>query len=81
MKKLSISKLVDTVIRERKTKGLTQIQLAEATGINRAMIGRLEKSDYTPSIDQLQKLGEVLGFEGVSGAISIPTSFTQTKSM
>ena len=65
MKKLSISKLVDTVIRERKTKGLTQIQLAEATGINRAMIGRLEKSDYTPSIDQLQKLGEVLGFEVV----------------
>ena len=63
MKKLSISKLVDTVIRERKTKGLTQVQLAEATGINRAMIGRLEKSDYTPSIDQLQKLGEVLGFE------------------
>ena len=63
MKKLSISKLVDTVIRERKAKGLTQVQLAEATGINRAMIGRLEKSDYTPSIDQLQKLGEVLGFE------------------
>ncbi|MFR3766225.1 MAG: nucleotide sugar dehydrogenase [Blautia sp.] len=63
MKKLSISKLVDTVIRERKAKGLTQVQLAEATGINRAMIGRLEKSDYTPSIDQLQKLGEFLGFE------------------
>ena len=63
MKKLSISKLVDTVIRERKAKGLTQVQLAEATGINRAMIGRLEKSDYTPSIDQLQKLGEILGFE------------------
>ena len=63
MKKLSISKLVDTVIRERKAKGLTQVQLAEATGINRAMIGRLEKSDYTPSINQLQKLGEVLGFE------------------
>lgn len=65
MKKLSINKLVDTVIRERKAKGLTQVQLAEATGINRAMIGRLEKSDYTPSIDQLQKLGEVLGFEVV----------------
>ncbi len=65
MKKLSICKLVDTVIRERKAKGLTQVQLAEATGINRAMIGRLEKSDYTPSIDQLQKLGEVLGFEVV----------------
>ena len=52
MKKLSISKLVDTVIRERKAKGLTQVQLAEETGINRAMIGRLEKSNYTPHRDQ-----------------------------
>ena len=63
MKKLSMDKLVNTVINERKTKGLTQVQLAEATGINRAMIGRLENSDYIPSIDQLQRLGENLGFE------------------
>ena len=27
------------------------------------MIGRLEKSDYVPSVEQLQNLGEVLGFE------------------
>ena len=27
------------------------------------MIGRLENSDYIPSIDQLQRLGENLGFE------------------
>lgn len=63
MKKLSMDKLVSTVINERKAKGLTQVQLAEATGINRAMIGRLENSDYIPSIDQLQRLGENLGFE------------------
>lgn len=63
MKKLSVNKLVNKVINLRKAKGLTQIQLAEATGINRAMIGRLEKSDYIPSIDQLQHLGETLGFE------------------
>lgn len=65
MKKLSINKLVDTVTKLRKEKGLTQVQLSEATGINRAMIGRLEKSDYTPSVNQLQELGEVLGFEVV----------------
>ena len=65
MKKLSIDKLVNTVIRTRKEKSLTQAQLAEATGINRAMIGRLEKSDYIPSVEQLQKLGEILGFEVV----------------
>lgn len=63
MKKLSMDKLVNTVINERKAKRLTQVQLAEATGINRAMIGRLENSDYIPSIDQLQRLGENLGFE------------------
>lgn len=63
MKKLSMDKLVNTVINERKAKGLTQVQLAEATGINRAMIGRLENSDYILSIDQLQRLGENLGFE------------------
>lgn len=63
MKKLYMDKLVNTVINERKAKGLTQVQLAEATGINRAMIGRLENSDYIPSIDQLQRLGENLGFE------------------
>ena len=33
------------------------------TGINRTMIGRLESCDYTPSIDQLQAITEVLGFE------------------
>ena len=30
MKKLSMDKLVSTVINERKAKGLTQVQLAEA---------------------------------------------------
>ena len=63
MKKLSMQKLIDTVIRLRKEKGYTQVTLAEATGINRAMIGRLEKADYMPSVEQLQILGEVLGFE------------------
>lgn len=45
---------------------MTQQQLAELTGINRAMISRLEKKDYLPSIPQLEKLGEVLEFEPIS---------------
>lgn len=65
MKKLSTKNMVDTVIRLRKEKGFTQVQLAEATGINRAMIGKLEKGNYVPSIEQLQSLGSVLGFEVV----------------
>lgn len=63
MKKLSIEKMADTVINKRKEIGLTQAKLAEMTGINRAMISRLEQADYTPSIDQLQAIGEVLDFE------------------
>ena len=65
MKKLSIEKLADTVINKRKENGLTQASLADTTGINRAMISRLESCDYTPSIDQLQSIGEVLDFEVV----------------
>ena len=42
---------------------MTQQALAEATGINRALISRIEKQDFIPSIPQLEQLGEVLGFE------------------
>ena len=63
MKKLSAEKLVHTVTSLRKARNMTQIQLAAATGINRAMIGRIENKDYIPTVEQLQNLGEVLGFE------------------
>ncbi|MCI9151993.1 MAG: nucleotide sugar dehydrogenase [Lachnospiraceae bacterium] len=65
MKKISKKKLATTIATLRKSKGLTQAQLAEATGINRIMIGRIENNDYIPSIEQLQNLGETLGFEVV----------------
>ena len=57
--------MADTVISKRKELKITQVQLAEKTGINRGMISRLESLDYTPSIDQLQAIAEVLGFEVV----------------
>ena len=63
MKKLSVKKMADTIINQRKNLKITQAQLAEMTGINRTMISRLESCDYTPSIDQLQTIAEVLGFE------------------
>ena len=65
MKKLSITKMADTIIAKRKEQKLTQAQLAKMTGINRGMISRLESCDYTPSIDQLQSIAEVLNFEVV----------------
>lgn len=63
MKKLSIEKMAKTITNKRKESNLTQAQLADKTNINRAMISRLENSEYTPSIDQLQAIAEVLGFE------------------
>ncbi len=65
MKKLSITKMSNTIISKRKELKMTQVQLAEVTGINRGMISRLESCDYTPSIDQLQAIAEVLHFEVV----------------
>ena len=66
MKKLSLNLLAETVTSQRKSKKLSQKQLSELTGINRAMISRLEKEDFVPSITQLEKLGEVLEFEPIS---------------
>ena len=74
MKKLSIDKLVETIHALRKKKGLTQAQLADATGINRAMIGRIENKDYVPTVDQMQMLGETLGFEVVDMFVDAVTA-------
>ena len=63
MKKISYQKMADTIIAKRKELKLTQSQLAEKTGINRAMLSRLESQDYIPSIDQLQTIAETLEFE------------------
>lgn len=63
MKHLSITLLSNTIIKQRKKLSMTQAQLAEVTGIHRTMIGRLENEDYMPSIEQLEKLAEVLSFD------------------
>ena len=63
MKKLSLMKMADTILAKRKEQKLTQEQLANMTGIHRGMLSRLESRDYIPSIEQLQRLAEVLGFE------------------
>ena len=66
MKKLSQSLLVKTILEKRKEKKITQQELADLTGINRAMLSRLETGDFIPSITQLESLGEILGFEPIS---------------
>ena len=63
MKKLSQKLLADLVSIQRKNKQMTQNELAASTGINRTMIGRIEKADYVPSVEQIQCLAETLDFD------------------
>ena len=63
MKKLSFRLLAEIVKTKRKEKGLTQIDLAKLTGINRSMIGQLENMTFKPSIEQLEALAEALDFD------------------
>ncbi len=62
MKKFSLRLLAETVVRRRKALKITQAQLAEKTGMNRSVLSKLESSEYTPSVDQLHALSEVLNF-------------------
>ena len=63
MKKLSLILLAEAVTSARKAKKITQTQLAATAGMNRSLLSRLEKGDYTPSVDQLQALSEALGLD------------------
>ena len=51
------------MVSKRKALKLSQSGLAEKTGINRSLLSRLEALDYTPSVDQLLALSEVLEFD------------------
>lgn len=73
MKKLSQSMLADTVAEKRRAMNMTQQELADKTGINRAQLSRLEQQDFMPSIPQLESLAEVLGFEPSSLFINSDT--------
>ena len=46
----------------RKTHKLSQSELAKLTGINRALLSRIENRDFVPPIDQLLTLSENIGF-------------------
>jgi len=63
MKILSSKKLAETVKKLREEKGYTQGVLGNLTGINRIMIGRIEREDFIPSMVQFEALSGVLGFD------------------
>ena len=63
MKHLSPERLAEIVVSRRKALKLSQAALAEKVNMNRSVLSRLEMKDYSPSVDQLLALGDVLGFE------------------
>ena len=63
MRIFSSERLAELVVSGRKAKGLSQAELAQLTGLNRATISRIEQQQFMPSILQLQALGQALSFE------------------
>ena len=59
----SLERLSNIVATRRRSMKLSQAQLSEATGLNRATISKIEQGDYTPSIMQLQALSQALKFD------------------
>lgn len=63
MKEFSIDRLSALLNTKRRSLKLSQSELADRTGLNRATISRIEQKEYVPSISQLQALSGALGFE------------------
>ena len=63
MRHFSLDTLIRTVKEQRAALGLTQKDLSERCGMNRTMIGHMEKGEYTPSLLQLAALTEALEFD------------------
>ncbi|MFM0794612.1 nucleotide sugar dehydrogenase [Streptococcus suis] len=62
-KEFSQEFLKTIIFSKRKELGYSQQELSDLTGINRAMISKLEQGEYLPSIPQLLALSNVLEFE------------------
>ena len=77
MRTLSVKKLAETITRLREERNLTQEELGSLTGINRIMIGRIEREDFIPSIIQLEALGNVLGFNIIDMFVEKEVEFYQ----
>ncbi|MBO7426824.1 MAG: helix-turn-helix domain-containing protein, partial [Clostridiales bacterium] len=63
MKQLSLQLLANTVSTQRKEKKMRQADLSKSTGINRSILSLIENQEFTPSINQLKALSEVLDFD------------------
>ncbi|RML43824.1 hypothetical protein ALQ97_200107 [Pseudomonas savastanoi pv. glycinea] len=69
----TLKKIIGTRIKAlRKHRSLTQEALAEAMSCETATIGRYERGEFSPSVEQIAKMADVLG---VSPAEIIPSSY------
>lgn len=52
--------LIETIVKTRKIKGLSQKQLAEMTGLKQPAIARIENSTNSPQLDTIIKIADAL---------------------
>lgn len=57
----SCKNIIDELIRQRKSKGWTQADLAQATNLTQSVIARLESKKATPKLDTFLKIILALG--------------------
>lgn len=65
--------IADILSKQRKIKGLTQIELAKLCGLNRSTIGRIESNSFMPSIEQLQSISNALDIDVTTFFIPQPS--------
>ena len=59
----SCSLIIDSLIEQRRSKGMTQKELAIASSLTQSVIARLESKKATPQLDTLLKIASALGCE------------------
>ena len=55
------SLIIDCLIEHRRSKGMTQKELAQAASLTQSVIARLESKKATPQLDTLLKVASALG--------------------
>lgn len=55
--------IIETIVSTRKSKGLSQKQLAEMTGLKQPAIARIENNTNSPQLDTIVKIADALGLK------------------
>ncbi|WP_273234260.1 nucleotide sugar dehydrogenase [Ileibacterium valens] len=80
MNTFNLEKLSKIIKDKRNSMQMTKADLSKKTSINRGMISRIEKGEYTPSIDQLVALSAALDFNPADLFISPDQKKEETSS-